>query len=366
MRGRRLVGLIVLIVVFAATGLYLVLRDGSLDIGLGTSGSHEPVSLRGYVGGEKLGFLRDPEVQQLLSKRYQIDIDAIKAGSIEMVSGDVSDVDFLWPSSQVALEIYEESGGPLAKDELVFNSPIVLYSWDIVADALQQQGIVTRANAGYYAVDLSALVRIVQEERTWEDLGVSQLYGKVKVVSTDPTKSNSGNQFAGLLANTLNGGEVVDQVTIDAYLPEIDSFFGSLGFLHSSSGDLFSQYLKQGVGAYPLVVGYESQIVEFSLENREALPLIQEKTRILYPQPTVWSSHPIIALDEPAERLIDALLDPDVQALAWSKHGFRTGLTGVTDDPTGLDVTGIPATIDQVMPMPAFTVMDDIIRTLGQ
>ena len=52
---------------------------------------------------------------------------------------------------------------------------------------------------------------------------------------------------------------------------------------------------------------------------------------MMYPTPTVWSSHVYIALDEAGTAGIDALLDEDIQRLAWEKHGFRTG---VYDTPT--------------------------------
>ncbi|HJC48817.1 MAG TPA: hypothetical protein K8V78_02460 [Lacrimispora saccharolytica] len=43
------------------------------------------------------------------------------------------------------------------------------------------------------------------------------LYGSFSVGTTDPDKSNSGNMFAGLLANVLCGG-VADESNIDEAL----------------------------------------------------------------------------------------------------------------------------------------------------
>lgn len=48
---------------------------------------------------------------------------------------------------------------------------------------------------------------------------------------------------------------------------------------------------------------------------------------LLYPVPTVYSSHPIISLSEKADRLIPALTDPDLQELA----GATTGSAGRSD-----------------------------------
>ena len=60
---------------------------------------------------------------------------------------------------------------------------------------------------------------------------------------------------------------------------------------------------------------------------------------MMYPTPTVWSSHVYIALDEAGTAGIDALLDEDIQRLAWEKHGFRTG---VYDTPRMQPISGCP------------------------
>lgn len=171
--------------------------------------------------------------------------------------------------------------------------------------------------------------------------------------------------FAGLLANVLNGGEVVNGSTIEPALPQVRAFFARLGFMEQSSGDLFQQYLTTGMGAKPIIVGYESQLVEFSLENAAYEGQLKDQVRILYPTPTVWSSHPLIARTAAGVRLLDALKDPQIQKLAWERHGFRSGLIGVQNDPKVLKVVGIPADIASVIDMPGADVMDRIIQALG-
>src|SRR5437773_428161 len=85
--------------------------------------------VKGYVGGEKIGFLDDPKVRDILASRYGLAVDYEKRGSIEMVSGDVSGQDFLWPSSQFAAEKFRSRQASDVRSETIFNSPIVLYSW---------------------------------------------------------------------------------------------------------------------------------------------------------------------------------------------------------------------------------------------
>jgi len=350
----RLIGIGILLLVVVAALVYRW-----------TQASPPEVTLHGYVGGEKVGFLDDEKVRGLLRKRYGAVLDYAKAGSIEMVTGKTEGMDFLWPSSQVAFELYKTlQGNALAKGEVIFYSPIVLYSWDIVADALVREGIVQIRDSVYYITDFPKLIGMVQRGTPWRDIGLTELYGKVTMISTDPNKSNSGNMFAGLLANMMCG-DVATDATIDTVLPRLSRLFRGLGFLEHSSADLFLQYLSMGVGAKPIIVGYESQIVEFSLQNRESWPRIQRKVRILYPEPTVWSAHPLIELKPGAELLVKALKDEDVQRMAWEAHGFRTGLIGVQNDPRVLAVVGIPERITKVLPMPSPEVMQKIMSSIS-
>ena len=85
----------------------------------------------------------------------------------------------------------------------------MFYSWDLVTAVLQQHGLVEQQGGPYYVSDLAGLIKLVEERVAWVDIGLPQLYGSVKILATDPTQSNSGNSFAGLLANLFNQGDVV-------------------------------------------------------------------------------------------------------------------------------------------------------------
>src|SRR5438445_107075 len=84
-------------------------------------------------------------------------------------------------------------------------------------------------------------VQVVRDGKQWSDIGLPQLHGRISIHTTDPTLSNSGNLFAGLLANTFNGGEVVDDASVERVLPQLKLFFTRLGFMEQSSSDLFQQ-----------------------------------------------------------------------------------------------------------------------------
>jgi hypothetical protein len=324
----------------------------------------QQVTIKGLVGGEKKGLLRDEEVMRILKSRYGITLDYTVAGSIEMVTEPPGDNDFVWPSNQIALQLYEDRYGAPAGDETIFNSPIVVYSWDKIVTALQQYGYVTTGASGQYILDLEKLVTDIEDGLNWTDIGLDN-DRRVAIISTDPTKSNSGNMFSGLVATVLNGGYPPDETQIAALLPGIKDFFRRLGYLEDSSGKLFKLYLERGLWDKALVVGYENQLIEKCMERREYLETIEAKGgKMLYPEPTVWSGHPLIAVTDRGKLLIEALQDEDIQRLAWERHGFRSGLAGVPNDPKVVDVVALSEEVTGVVNMPHYRVMEEIIATL--
>jgi hypothetical protein len=333
--------------------------EGDSDAGETTASQ----TIAGYVGGEKIHFLQNEKVTRILAERHGIAVDSTKAGSVEMVSGlDSTGKDFLWPSNDIAVEFYRLNGGQIKQQQIVFNSPIVIYTGWNIANALIQKGIVEKRNEGFYIVRFRELLDVIIEQTTWKDLGLN-FYGKASVRCTDPTRSNSGNMFAGLVANMLNDGEVVDEQSIENVLPQLRAFFARLGMMEHSSGDIFRKFISTGINN-SMVVGYENQVVEFILANPQSRTLIQDSVCVLYPEPTVWSSHPVISLNENGNLLIDAMMDEEIQRIAWSDHGFRSGLVGVTIDPRAVNLNFMPETIDSVMPLPTPQAMQQIVDEL--
>ena len=119
----RLLGLAILAVVIIAAVVY-----SFIDRKPGTT------EITGFVGGEKIGFLEDAEVQELLADKYHLEIDYARAGSLDMISADHTDRDYLFPSNQTALEMYRNQHSEPIQSEIIFNTPIVLYTRKAVAD----------------------------------------------------------------------------------------------------------------------------------------------------------------------------------------------------------------------------------------
>ena len=350
---KKIAGLMLLVVLMAVIGgIYFV-----------TGNAPQIVNVDGYVGGEKIELLEDEEIRSVFEEKYGLNVDYSRAGSLDMMTADLSGRDYLFPSSSIALEYYEDLHGSSVQSEIVLNTPIVLYTHQIVLDAFENQGLITTDGDVHY-IDMAGLLELIQNGTQWSDIGLSELYGRVSVDTTDPSRSNSGNMFAALVANVLNGGQTLTEADLDTILPELQDIFGKLGYMETSSSDLFSQFLRMGVGAEPLIAGYESQLIEYAALYPDEYDRIRDDVVMLYPTPTVWSAHVMIALDENGQILLDAMQDEEVQDLAWKKHGFRTGNYGDIADSESIPADGVAASITQVAQVPSYDVMKVLIEQL--
>ena len=206
---KKIAGLVLLLAVMAVVGIVFLVQGQQGDT----------TEVTGYLGGEKIGLFEDPEVQDILMENYGLKAEYSRAGSLDMVTADLEGRDYLFPSSSIALEYYEDVHGNPRQSDIIFNTPIVLYTHRPILEAFAQQGLITEEEGVYY-VDMAGLVALIQNDTQWSDIGVPQLYGSVSVDTTDPSRSNSGNMFAALLANVLNGGNVVTAEQVDAMLKE--------------------------------------------------------------------------------------------------------------------------------------------------
>ncbi|MDR0718912.1 MAG: hypothetical protein LBF78_04690, partial [Treponema sp.] len=219
MKG-RIAGLVILVLVIASVFVYQNFSAQKI----------KKVVVDGYLGGEKSGLFDDERFTGAMSKKYGISVHYKKAGSIDMISAPLEGMDYLFPSNYTALELYKQKyGSAYKRAEVVFNSPIVLYTRKSVAEALKKQGWVHTEDETEY-IDLAKLIDAVLADTKWTDVGLDELYGNMYVFSTDPLKSNSGNMFAGLVANMLGGGEVATGESLAQNGRELKRFFDKLGY----------------------------------------------------------------------------------------------------------------------------------------
>lgn len=365
--SRRAFGIGLVAASAAATGGYVYLREHPEIAGR----FGEARRLFGFAGGEKEGFLANARVKNTLERRFGLILDGRRAGSVEMVRERAlldQKPQFLWPSSSVLVEVARSSGVKISRDQVIFNSPIVLYSWDRIADGLVKGGIAQPAGGPRYTVDLSKLLKAIIAGENWSAIGVSDLFGRARVVSTDPNKSNSGFMFAGLAASLLSG-DVVMSDTLGKIDGDVATVFRRMGFKPPSSGKLFDDYVAGGAGAQPLIVGYENQLVEWVLQDADRWKRLEAnapaKPVILYPQPTVFSAHPLISIERQADDLIDALTSESLLEMAWEDHGFRGPLGTIGKARNALLQSRLLERIDAVLPMPDAPVMLALLDRLA-
>ena len=364
--SRRAFGIGLLAASAAGTGGYVYLRQHPEIAGK----FGEPKKLFGFAGGEKEGFLANARVRSVLERRFGLVLDARRAGSVEMVRERTlldQKPQFLWPSSSVLVELARNSGVKISRDQVIFNSPIVLYSWDRIADGLVKSGFAEPAGGPRYTVDLLKVLKAIIAGETWEAMGVAGLFGRARIVSTDPNKSNSGFMFAGLVASLLSG-DVIALDSLGRIDGDVATVFRRMGYKPPSSGKLFDDYIAGGAGAQPLIVGYENQLIEWVLQDAERWKRVEasapSKPVILYPRPTAFSAHPLISVDRAADELSEALLSESLLELAWEEHGFRGPLGTIGKARNQLLQARLIERIDAVLPMPDAPVMLTLLDRL--
>lgn len=307
-------------------------------------------TVTGFAGNSKKGLLEDQEVKDILLKNHNLKVDANYDSEVCGMSGD-----FLWPGADFAVEEYEACKGISRADaDSVLTSPLVFYAWEEVADALIREKLVENRGGVYYATDLSRLFQMLHDHKKWREIGVN-IEGDVAVIPAAPSSADSGLLFAAMMANKkLNGVANVD--TLPLVLPEIVEYFTSLGFLQPSSDALFKKYLATGIGDHPLIVVYESLLPSFIYSKALTCDKIQ-KMRVIYPEPTVWASHPMIAQTPNGRPLLTALLtDQKIQELAWQRYGLRTFLGGI--QPKSSVCLPMPGVITGTTRLPDYKTME--------
>ncbi len=283
------------------------------------------VSLRGLIGSEKEAFFADPRVVQALAKNG-ITVVVEKAGSRSIANRfDASKYDFGFPSGAPAGAQLRQQ----AKAASVYNpfyTPMVLASWRPIAEILVANKIAEKQGDIYYVVDLPALMALIDKGARWRDLKSSQAFATGKAVlvnSTDVRTSNSAAMYLALASYLANNQQIVQsQEDVDRVLPTVVPLFLRQGLQEQSSAGPFEDYLALGMGKAPLLLAYESQMIEFWLKNPDK---IKSDMVLLYPKPTVFSKHVLVPYTAAGSRLGVALdSDPALQALAH-EYGYRTG-----------------------------------------
>ena len=353
--------------------------------------TNDPENVKGlttvYVatGGGKEDFLADEEVQQILKKKYKLNVvfdtwsngktitkplireavgqgnqtiaNKISAGEEYTINSEgVTKYDALFTSDQRFYDYYKLQPNKENKEAdrytvlsggLTLNTPIVIYSWKNVVDVLIKEKTVTLDNGVYYITDMNKLMNYILDGKKWKDIGLNDLYGSINIASTDPVTSSPGATYYGLLLSILSENQI-NESNLNNNLPKLKAFYEKSGYMNNTPADLFERYLKTGMGGEPMIVDYEKSIIDFSNSNPDGFKQVKDDIRILYPKPTIWNSHCFAAFTENGKKVYEALNDKEIGQIAWSKYGFRTGITGGSYDVSGIGI-GVPQTISSTV-----------------
>lgn len=348
----KIIGAIIVIIVIISV---IVIKNGF------NGGNLKLDTVRVATGGGKEAFLADEDFNKILEKKYKIKLisDSWSNGklvSVDVVDSDNKKYDAIFFSDERFYDYYkldaDKSKGEADRDRvldgsLTLNTPIVIYSWAPVVDALINENIVTVKNDVYYISDMNKLLTYILEGKSWSDIGLSDIYGKINIDSTDPVSSSPGATYYGLLLSIMTNGDMSEN-SINNALPKLKEFYLKSGYMNNTPADLFEMYLKTGMGAKPMIVDYEKSVIEFATSNIDGWKQVKDKIRILYPTPTIWNSHCIATFNELGNKYLNAFEDKEIQQIAWSKYGFRVGVSGGNYDVSDVDIKGIPQSIDSV------------------
>ena len=356
----------------AAIGLALVLIAGvgfgiatSIHPG-GSSGSPAPqvVTLSGLIGSEKAPFFADQRVKDALLKGGFV-VNVQTAGSRQIAQADLSKYDFAFPAGIPAgSKIKSSHAGSTTYQP--FYTPMAIATWKPIVALLEQAGVAEQ-RTGYVALNMDAFVKLTQKGTRWTDLAGNTSYPvnkSILITSTDPRTSNSAAMYLSLASYVANSDNIVqsDQ-DVATVMPIVSPLFLKQGFVESSSEEPFDDYLVQGMGKSPMVMIYESQFAARAAANDGS---VTSDMVLMYPEPTIYSKHTFVALNDNARRLGDFLTnDPGMRQLA-TEFGFRTIDTAGFNTFVKAHNLSVPASFVNVIDPPTYETLEKMITSLEQ
>lgn len=261
---------------------------------------------------------------------------------------DGTPYDFIYFSDFEVLNAYRNSEHHDASlvAEAIFSTPIVFYSWDTVVDQLVQQKIVREENDVFYIIDMEKLLNYIIQDKTWKEISVI-LPGDVNIITPDPFKNALGRDYYELLFCILKE-DTIPKMSDEQIITTIKKLSEHSSYRIENKDTLFELYIRAGVNAIPLMVGYEQDMVLLSSRNNSALKQIKEHMRILYPLPTLYHSKYYAPLTDAGREYLNILEQASIQQRIWNQYGLRTTFQTAKYDITKTEIPGISNNIPSV------------------
>ncbi|PPK69199.1 hypothetical protein V5P93_001578 [Actinokineospora auranticolor] len=372
-RRKRFLGPFVPAAIIGLVGLIVLWAGGMVTLPF-----REVVVVTGRTAS-KGEFFADAEVKRILmSEGIQVDFD--RAGSREIVTGAIDDLDFVFPSGQpAALQLrqrWDATHAP-AKVFKPFFSPIVLATYRDYAEALVGAGVgAPQPSTGeplYFNLPMKPFIDKIRTD-TWEKLDPDLRNGnRVLAQTSDICSSNSAATYLGLVAFVENGNTIPQT---EAEAVDLANRIKPLLTAQGLPGDDMSRsYLApDGQGLAPIAVIYEHQYLAHQVRVRAQTGSLDTRRVLLYPAAQVQAVPEFIALTPAGERVGRLITeDPRLRrrALELGFRVFESDDTLTTGQfTTFLNQQGVPVPSSGVGDtetfLPALPLLEKMITTVGE
>lgn len=322
--------------------------------------------VRGVIGSEKAAFFADPRVRDRFAAEG-LDVQVDPAGSRQIATTvDLARYGFAFPSSAPAAEKIQRDR-QVGTVYAVFSTPMVIATFTPIVEILTGAGVVARNPAGYDTLDVGAYLDLVAAGTRWDQIPGNTAFParrNVLVATTDPRDSNSAAMYLALTSYVANGEQVVSTAAAEqAVLPTMNRLFLDQGYAPSTTELLFEDYLSLGIGRTPMALVYESQFVDRVVRGDGT---ITDDRVLVYPAPTVFSTHTLVPLGPDGDRVGQLLRsDPELVRLV-AEYGFRP-----TDPAPFAEIVadrGVPvaASLIDVVEPPAYDTLERLLDAVAR
>lgn len=326
-------------------------------------------AIKGLIALDVEGYFKDERVIKALAAK-KLPVSVVRMGSRDMASrvAPGSTPDFFFSSGVVAanqvVEAARRANLP-ATQMAPFHTPLVIASWEPIAQILVANGVAKAIAPKVYGVDMAKLTELMLARKRWKDLKGAAAYDvsrSVLVSTTDLRRSNSGAMYLALTSQALLGDIVTDRATAQQVSVKLAELFKRQGYQENYVDGNFDDYVAIGAGKTPMAFIYENQLVRYALTKGG----VGADMVLMYPLPTIVNKVVFVAMNERAKALGQALSnDAQLQAIAV-EYGFRIADSErfvAALKPTGL---AVEPRVTQVVDPPSFEIMAEMIDTVAK
>jgi ABC-type molybdate transport system substrate-binding protein len=288
------------------------------------------------VSGTELKEPLEELEKQFEESNKNINIELKFQGSQDIINNFVDQKnDFkstvLIPANNELIKELETRLSTQGESEPFYNNPQPIAKTILVGIAWSERGKVLFPNGNFEWKNIEKAM----EKRNWEAVGGKKEWGSFDFVTTDPTRSNSGQLTLTLWSESTLGANNLNPSSLNN--PEINQLFSlvknSVYQPPRSTDILLQEFIVRGPNDADVATVYESiAIYRWSQANAN-----QAKTyQIYYPNPTIETiaTAAIMKRDvgsgqaKAAQKFLDFLTETEPQK-TFAKYGFRPVINGI-------------------------------------